>query len=123
MPSAAHGTATSYPVDPPSLCLVCEVNPAEIRGQFRRCRQGTSRDIAAGRVSEAYLVAKGLLLVSRQGRRRVQPPWRQKLDRIQAADGADGNPLSFPEAGREPIGAGSSSLPVSSAEAASHVRP
>jgi len=123
MPSAARGTAPPHPADLPSLCLVCEVNPAEIRGQCRRCRQGTSRDVAAGRVSEAYLVAKGLLLVSRQGRRRIQPPWRQKLDRIQAADGPDGGPQHFPDAGRGPTAGGSSALPVSSAEAASHVRP
>ncbi len=66
-----------------ALCLVCEQNAAEIRGQCRRCRQGTSRDIAAGRVTEAYLVSTGLLLPSRQGRRKHNPPWRDRIERLQ----------------------------------------
>ena len=68
------------------LCLMCELKPAEIRGQCRRCRQGTSRDIVAGRLSEAFLIENGLLLRSRQGRRKKSPPWRQKLEQFQVAD-------------------------------------
>ena len=68
------------------MCLMCELNPAEIRGQCRRCRQGTSRDIVAGRLREEFLIEQGLLLRSRQGRRKKSPPWRQKLEQFQVAN-------------------------------------
>ena len=78
------------PAAAPTFCLMCEFKTAEIRGQCRRCRQGTSRDILAGRLSEAFLIEKGLLLRSRQGRRKKNPPWREKLEQLQVADdGAD----------------------------------
>lgn len=69
---------------PERLCLVCRERPAAIRGQCRRCRQGTSRAVEAGHTTEQALLDRGLLLPSRQG---IAPgntfEWRRKLEELQ----------------------------------------
>lgn len=66
-------------------CRLCDERPAVIRGLCRRCRQGVRRDVAAGRLTEAELIAADLLLPGAKGRPRALPPWRRKLEEFRTA--------------------------------------
>jgi hypothetical protein len=69
-----------------SACLVCRERPAEIRGQCRRCRQGTSRAVAAGYTTEQALLERGLILPRRNGPTLVGAfEWRRKLAELQVS--------------------------------------
>lgn len=65
------------------ICLLCEERPATVRGQCRRCRQGTSRAIESGMISEQALIEHGVLLPPRTGPLYLAPvKWREKLEEL-----------------------------------------
>jgi hypothetical protein len=74
------------PENPPEQggrCLLCDERPAVVRGQCRRCRQGTSRAVAARIVTEQTLVDHGVLLPPRNGLISDVPvKWRKRLEEM-----------------------------------------
>ena len=98
--------------DAKPICLFCGERPAVVRGQCKRCRQGTSRAIRAKYTTEQILIDAGVLLPF--GHRTKRHTWGSWRERLQSMDLDVEHPISAGPQGRAAIPAPSATQPPSS---------